>query len=231
MNFRTLLLALTLPVMMTGCGVVAAFIPSIAVDDPFGVEGQTVTTTFGDSAVLTGVQTQAESTAEETTSQSFDDQDFDLRGFSLARLTAKIGFDPSVTLSAPVTGAEFPAQFTLTRVAATATVTDAAHEPAIIDFERELGLRFELDRSSCTLSSCRYRFAGDAEDLANALEISESDRGLLRSFVDVIRLDGANTPNEGRFKLTLTADSDPALTGFSASFTLRSGDASIKLGG
>lgn len=228
MNLRYLLLALTLPLLMTSCGLVAAVVPPITLEDPFGVEGESITTEFG--ATTSAMSTLAESTAEATAGRSFDDQELDLRGFSLARLNAAIGLDGKVVLTAPSLEASFPDTFTLTHVSATAKVSDAVNGSAEMNIENDINLPFTKD-AGCVALSCDYSFSGDLEDIKNAIQISEGDRSKLASFVKIIRKDGANSKNEGSFTLSVTADSDPVLDGFKATFKLRSGDASIKLGG
>jgi len=228
MNLRYLLLALTLPLLMTSCGLVAAVVPPIALEDPFGVEGESITTEFGPTSAG-ALSTLAESTANATAGRSFDDQELDLRGFSLARLNAAVGLDSNVVLSAPV-GASYPETFTITGVSATAKVSDDINGSAEMTIDNEVSLTFKKS-ARCETLSCDYSFTGELADIKEAIQISETDRSKLASFVKIIRLDGRNSRNEGRFSLSVTADSEPSLDGFKATFKLRSGESSIKLGG
>lgn len=228
MNLRYLLLALTLLLLMTSCGLVAAVVPPIELNDPFGVEGESITTEFA-AANAGALGTLAESTAEASAGRSFADQELDLRGFSLARLNAAIGLDAKVTLSAPV-GASYPETFTLTKISATAKVSDDVNGTAEMTIENDVNLQFTKS-ASCDALSCNYTFSGERDDLKAALQISETDRSKLAKFVKVIRLEGSNSQNRGGFTLSVTADSDPVLDGFKATFILRSGESNIKLGG
>ena len=231
MNARYFLVV-ALPVLLSGCGLVAAFVPPIEIADPFGVEGQSLTTTFADADTRqAGLTSQANSQAQATFTRTFDDQELDLRGFSLARLDVQVGFGSEVSLSRPVTG-RFPTSFTLVRSAGAANLSDEANGAATLAFSHDLELVFTRD-AACDVGalSCGYAYVGDPASLASALSVSVSDRSTLAAFVAVLRLDGQNTPNTGRFAFALTAESEPTLDGFSATFTLRSGKATIKLGG
>ena len=112
-----------------------------------------------------------------------------------------------------------------------ATLQDDVNGETMLDFNHDLNLVFTRD-AACDLTalSCDYRYVGEEVALASALSISENDGGTLRAFVDIVRLGAQNTPNTGRFSVSISADSEPSLDGFSATFTLRSGKASIKVG-
>ena len=230
MNLRTLLLPI--PLFLAGCGVVAAFVPPIEVGDALGVEGQALTTTFGTTSTA-GLSTQAASTADTSVERQFEDMELDLRGFSLAELHAGIGIDPTVTLIAPSALAEYPEVFTLTSVSASATVSDDVNGSATMRMSRTVDLTFELDSDGCTLDACSYAYAGSADDLADMLGITttKADGDTLATFVDVVRLGGAPSMNTGSFSLSMTAEGEPSLDGFSATFTLRSNGTVIELGG
>lgn len=233
MRGRTILRALLLPIplLLAGCGVVAAFVPPIAVGDALGVEGQSLTTTFGsiDGARL---GTQAFSSADTTVEREFDDMELDLRGFSVAELHAGIGLDPTVVLRTSSTLAAFPSEFTITKVHATATVSDDVNGRATLTTEREIHLTFALDTSSCTADTCRYAYAG-GDELEDVLSVgaTRADGDTLATFVDIVRFSGAPSLNTGSFSLSVESDSEPSLDGFSATFTLRSGGTVIELGG
>ena len=238
MNFRYLFAlapALLLTVaLMTGCSLVAAFIPPVEVADPLGVDGQSLTLLFGavnaSSSSEAAPTPQALSQAQAAVTRTFDDQELDLRGFSLASLDVEMGLESTVSLTRPVT-ARFPTSFTLVQTSGVATLQDDANGEATLDFAHKLDLVFTRD-AACDLAalSCDYRYVGDDAALASALSIAEKDGGTLRTFVDIVRLGVQNTPNTGRFSVGLSVDSEPGLDGFSATFTLRSGKASIKVG-
>ena len=227
MNFKFLFLSLVLAVFLTGCGLVAAFIPPIDIGDPLGVDQQTLTTTFGSAGALS---TQAISNAERTVSRSFEDTEFDLRGFSLAELNIPVGFGSFIRLHAPNAEAEFPQQLTLTHASAEANVSDAVNGMATVAVERALDLTFVLDEATCSAGTCSYTYVG-SEDLTQALTVNVADGAVLRQFINVIRLAGKPSPNTGQFTMSVTADSEPGLDGFRATFTLHSKGATIRLGG
>lgn len=227
--FHLRVLLLPLPLLIAGCGVVAAFLPPIEIGDPLAVEGQTLTTTFdgdGGSSLSTLVYSEAQSTV----THSFDDIELDLRGFSVQEFHASIGIDPVVDLSAPDALSAFPDSFAIVQVAATAAVSDDVHGEAILSMEKTVWARFELDPGSCSLSTCSYRYV-EGDPLEDLLSISVTDPNVLQKFIEVVRLEGESSVNRGSFSLGVVVDSDPSLSGFSATFTLRSGGTSIKLGG
>ncbi len=233
------LFALVPVLFVTGCGLVAAFIPPVEVADPFGMDGQSLTLLFGPAnidvsaadASAAALTPQAESQAQAAVTRTFDDQALDLRGFSLARLDVQMGFAPTASLARPLS-ATFPTSFILVRTFGVATLQDETNGEAVLEFAHDLNLVFTRD-AACDLAalSCTYRYVGDEEALASALSVAANDRGTLRVFVDVVRLNTENTPNTGRFSVGMSAESEPGLDGFSATFVLRSGKATIKVGG
>lgn len=225
-------LLLPIPLLLAGCGVVAAFVPPIDAGDALAVEGRSITTSFRDPNVVNLVP-HATSTSHASVQRTFEDTALDLRGFSLARLRAGIGIDPTLIVTAPSDTTDFPERFTLTHVRATATVSDAVNGSATMTTERAVDLTFALDASSCTADSCAYVYAGGDDALADVLDITvgKADGDTLASFVDIVRLDGVSSTNTGTFTLQADADSDPSLERFTAEFTLRSGGTVIELGG
>lgn len=214
----TLLLAGTL----TGCGVVAAVIPEIGVGDPLGVDGQEFTTQLAAG----GLEAQAQSHQTMHRNLNVRDTDMDLRGFSLARFHANVGLQPEVRLSAPL-GAEYPAEFTVTEVRVSASLSDE-NDAVALQMNRELALTFA--KGACDATSCAYRYDG-AESLKDALDITVDDKTKLKSLVAVLRLADRETLNEGTFSLAVEVDSDPSLAGFQVTFGLTSEGSKIKLGG
>ena len=81
--------ALALAVLLTGCSLVAAFIPPIEVSDPLGLDGQSLTLLFGASNASSSSRAtltpQAVSQAQAAVTRTFDDQALDLRGFFLGK--------------------------------------------------------------------------------------------------------------------------------------------------
>lgn len=184
-NLRALLLPL--PLLLAGCGVVAAFIPPIEIGDPLAVEGQSLTTTFGDEGT-SGLSVQVLSEAQSTATHSFDDIELDLRGFSLSELHASAGIDPVVVLEAPDALASFPASFTIMGVAATATASDQVNGEAVLSMERSASVQTELHEESCSLATCSYRCV-DGDPLEDVLSINVTAGHVLAAFVDVVRLE------------------------------------------
>ena len=230
MKLPYLLSALVLPVALSACGLAGAIIGPVEVGDAFGVNGQSLSAQFSQNdqglSVLS-LSSQAVSTATGSAEYSFDDQDLDTRGFSLVDVKAEIGIESVVTLKAPV-GASYPESFTLSSVAAQATVGDAVNGSVTLAESRELELAF--NKGACGVSSCEYRFSGDVTLLEDALSVGEGDNSVLRSFVKIIKLDGENSANQGSFNVTLGADSDTDLSGFSATFKLINKSTKIRVG-
>lgn len=232
MHLRRVFIPLLFVSLLTGCGVLATFIPPIEIGDVLGVDGQILTVTFEEPG--SGLARQVMGASTVVVEQNFDDQELDLRGFTVRDFVTVVGFEPLVRLRAPL-GGSYPDDFVLTRASASATLSDAVNGSATMTLERDLGLLFERDEGSCDLQSCGYLYSGDPAFLAEALTLiaSESAGGAatLQRFVDIMRLDGAASPNQGRFTFVLEVDSDPGLDGFEATFRLKSGGTTIKLGG
>ena len=218
--------------LLAGCGVVATFIPPIEVGDVLGVDGQTVTATFGEPA--SALTTQVASVSSATFEQTFDDQELDLYGFSLRDFVAVIGLDQRVVLHAPI-GGTFPDSFTLTHASISATLSDEVNGSATMTLEHDLELLFDRDEGSCGPLSCSYLYHGDPDLLAEALTLiaSENDdaQATLRRFVDIVRLQGDASPNSGSFTISVEVDSTPSLAGFEGRFRLKSASTTIRLGG
>ena len=227
MNVRYLLIALGLS-LLTGCGLVAAFVPPLEVNDPFGVDGETITTTLQDPNAMS---VQVESVATYTNDLPSADQEIeDLRGFSIAWLEASIGLEATVTLSRVDPTAEFPETFALTKLVASAEVSDEANGEVALSVERDLeGVSFSKD--TCDATQCEYTFNGSDEEISSALTVRFEDTDKIMQLIDIIKLRESNTPNMGKFGLILTADSEPGLAGFQATLTLVNESTKIKLGG
>lgn len=230
MVLRSLVLTLLVPVFLTGCGVVAAFIPPIEVGDVFGVDGQTITASFAEPS--SALMTQVVSVAEKTTEREFEDAELDMKGFSLSSLDSKISLEPKVTVTAPHVDAVFPKSFSLNYLAADATVSDKVNGSAHLSTEQNIKVVFTLIEDSCKGLSCKYQYAsGDALEGVLNIKTMNNEGQSLRKFVQIIRLQGNPSPNLGQLKVTLKVDSDPGMAGFTATFALRSAGTLIKLGG
>ena len=228
MHLRYLLSAFLFSMVLTGCGVVANLIPPIEVGDMFGVDQQSVTAQFSDGQ---GLVTQAVSSAEDTIERSFEDMDLDLRGFSLKELDAGISIDTSLTLTRVSSAAEFPVMFTLTKLSVDATVSDEVHGSANLEMEHSASLVYERVDSSVTATSATYTLVSGSALGALSIEVNADERDLLAKVVDIIRLDGESSVNAATVKVSLEADSNPSLAGFSATFKLISEGTKVKLGG
>lgn len=229
MAFRSAILALFIPVVLTGCGVVAAFIPPIEVGDVFGVDGQVITATFAEPAAL---MMQVVTVADKTIERQFDDVELDMKGFSLSRLDSKISLLPTVTVTAPDADTAFPPSFSLTHISATASVSDTPNGSADLSTSHDVKVVFSLVQGSCAGLSCQYRYSsGDPLEGILNIQAANGREGSLRKFVQIIRLDGRNTPNQGKVSVLLKVDSEPGMAGFSVAFTLKSVGTTIKLGG
>jgi hypothetical protein len=136
----------------------------------------------------------------------------------------------TISLHAPHAEAAFPQQFTLTHASIQGSVSDAVNGTATMAVEHTLDLTFVLDAASCNAGTCTYTYGG-SEDLQQALTVHVNDGSVLRQFINVIRLAGEPSANSGQFTMSVMADSEPGLDGFSATFTLHSKGATIRLGG
>ena len=229
MTARYLLVAVTLS-LLTGCGLIAAFVPPIEVNDPFGVDGETIVTTLQDPSAMS---VQVESVASYTSDLPSQDQEIeDLRGFSIAWLEVNIGLEATVTLSRVDLTSEFPETFALTKLQASAEVSDEVNGEVALKVTRDLeGLTFSKGSCDAAGLECAYTFDGSAEEIVSALTVRFEDTGKIMKLIDIIKLKESNTPNTGKFGLVLTADSEPGMAGFQATLTLVNESTKIKLGG
>lgn len=220
------LAALAAAALVTGCGMVATFVPPLSVGDPLGVDGQTVTATLEEG----GLAAQRTTHLDETRSFDVPDLEEDLRGFSLAGFHTQAGLTREVTLSGPVgaTASDFPERFTLTRAVVEAELWDDVNGRA--SFARDVDLALPFERSACAADGCRYAYVG-AEPLADALNVELTDREVLDTLVAILIRGDRETPNRGTFRVALEMDSEASLAGYSASFELTSDGSTIKLGG
>lgn len=181
------LLFFPLPLVLAGCGVVAAFIPPIEIGDPLGVEGQRITASFA-QATSSSIETQrirpqAVSKAQTTVGKAFADSELDLRGFKIEAFHAAIGIDPGVTVFAPAPDAPFPSTFEITRLSVSADVEDDVHGSASMSVEKNVSLVFELDAESCSSGACYYWLAdGDAFKDAFSITATDADGQTLSRF-------------------------------------------------
>lgn len=230
MKLHYLLSALVLPVVLSACGLAGAIIGPIEVGDAFGVDAQSLSAQFSQNdqgmSVLS-LSSQAVSTATGSAEYSFDDSELDTRGFSLVDVKAEIGIEANVVLTAPL-GASYPESFTLNAIDAQATISDAVNGEVTLQESRALELTFT--KGSCGATSCDYVFDGDSDLLADALSVSEGSNSTLKTFVNIIKLNGQNTANTGSFSVVLSADSSTDLSGFSATFKLINKSTKIRVG-
>ena len=230
MKLRYLLSALTLPVVLSACGLAGAIIGPVEVGDALGVNGKALSATFagGADGNLLALSTDALSTATGSAEYSFDDQELKTRGFNLVDVKAEVGIEATVVLRAPLGETSYPESFTLSAVEAEATVGDEVNGSVTLKESRGLELTFK--KGTCSATSCDYIFEGDAVLLADALSVREGDNSLLRKFVKIIKLDDSNSPNSGSFSVVLSAESDADLAGFKATFKLINKSTKIRVG-
>lgn len=218
------LAALAAALVLTGCGVVANFVPPIEVGDPLGVDGQRVDATLapGSYAALT---------SHVDTTRSFDlpDLEQDLYGFSVDAFEADAGLEPTVELRGGSTETDYPERFTVERARVEATLADDAN--GSVSFERDVALGLTFVRGACASTGCSYSYDGDVDELAGALTLAVTDGAELDRLVAILKLGDRETPNTGSLRVAVDFESDADLAGLTASFTLTSEGSTIELGG
>ena len=212
--------------LLSACGVVAAFVPPLSVGDPLGVDGQLVTATLDEGALAT----QSVSHLDETRSFDVPDLDEDLRGFSLAGFHTNAGLEHGVTLAGPAAAAaaDHPETFTITRAVLQATLRDDAN--GSVSFMRDVDLELPFARGACSLDACAYTYAG-TDALTDALNVELTDREKLETLVSILMLRGDETPNHGTFRVAVEIDADTSLAGYTVTFELTSDGSTVRLGG
>lgn len=218
--------ALLLAVLLSGCGLVAAFVPPLDVGDPLGVDGRDLSATFGAGPI----DSQIVAHVDHTTTFDLPDLEQDLHGFSLASFYTNAGLETGVTLSGPL-GAladSYPERFTVTGALVEASLADDVN--GSVSFAQRFDLALPFERDGCEVSSCRYRYAG-SEPLADVLDLELTDRADLATLVAVLVRGDEETPNRGSLRVAVEVDSTPGLGGFTATFTLVSTGSKIRLGG
>jgi hypothetical protein len=212
--------------LLSACGVVAAFVPPLSVGDPFGVDGQIVTATLQDGAI------QTQSTTHLDVARTFDvpDLETDLHGFSLASFRANAGMAPDVALSGPAgaTAPEYPERITITRAVIDAQLWDDVNGSVALTLDLALALPFE--RTACSLEVCTYAYVG-TDSLVDALDLEITDRTTLGTLVAILVLRETETPNHGTFRVAIEVEADTSLSGYVATFQLTSTGSTIRLGG
>lgn len=209
--------------LLSACGVVAAFVPPLSVGDPLGVDGQIVTATLQDGAI----QTQSTTHLDATRTFDVPDLEADLHGFGLAGFYTNAGMTDEVRLSGPV-GAEYPDRIMVTRALIDAQLSDDVN--GSVAFTLDLALALPFERTECSLDGCTYAYAG-VEPLADVLDLEITDRATLEKLVSILVLRETETPNEGTFRVAIEVDANTSLSGFDATFRLTSRGSTIRLGG
>ena len=212
--------------LLSACGVIAAFVPPLSVGDPLGVDGQVVTATLEDGAIHTQSTTHLDAT------RTFDvpDLEADLHGFSLASFHVNAGIANDVRLSAPLSAplSEYPERLTITRALVDARLWDDAN--GSVAFTLDLALALPFERAACSLDGCAYEYAG-ADPLASVLDLEITDRSTLEKLVSILVLRETETPNHGTFRVAIEVDADTSLSGYALTFQLISQGSTIRLGG
>lgn len=212
--------------VLSACGVIAAFVPPISVGDPLGVDGQIVTAALQDGAL----QTQSATHLETTRTFDVPDLEADLHGFSLASFHTNAGFAHEVALSGPVgtSPAAYPERITITRARIDGRLWDGAN--GSVAFTLDLALALPFERAACALDGCTYAYAG-TDPLEDVLDLEVTDRATLEKIVAILVLRETETPNEGTFRVGIEVEAETSLSGYVATFTLTSTGSTIRLGG
>ncbi len=209
--------------LLSACGVVAAFVPPLSVGDPLGVAGQIVTASLQDGAI------QAQGTAHLDTTRTFDvpDLEADLHGFSLAGFYTNAGVANEVWLSGPA-DAEYPERITVTRALIDARLSDDVN--GSVAFTLDLALALPFEQTECSLDGCTYAYAG-TDPLTGVLDLEVTDAATLEAIVSILVLRERETPNQGAFRVAIEVEASTSLSGFDATFRLTSRGSTIRLGG
>jgi len=212
--------------LLSACGVIAAFVPPLSVGDPLGVDGQIVTATLEEGAI----QTQSTTHLDATRTFDVPDLEADLHGFSLASFHVSAGMANDVRLSgqlgAPLS--EYPERITITRALVDARLWDDVN--GSVAFILDLALALPFERAECSLDGCAYHYAG-TDPLVDVLDLEITDRTTLQKLVSILVLRETETPNQGTFRVAIEVDADTSLSGYVATFQLTSQGSTIRLGG
>lgn len=220
------IMAGALALLLSACGVIAAFVPPISVGDPLGVDGQVVTATLQDGAITTNSTTHLDTTR----SLDIPDLEANLHGFSLASFHVNAGLANQMTLNVPTDGSasDHPARITITRALIEGQLWDDVNGSVTFTHDSVLALAFE--RTACTPDACTYEYAG-AETLADALDLEITDRTTLEKLVSILVLRDTETPNTGAFRVAIEIEAATSLSGYVATITLTSTGSTIRIGG
>ncbi|MEX2502772.1 MAG: hypothetical protein WD336_10380 [Trueperaceae bacterium] len=221
---RLVLLAGLAAAFLTACGVIAAVAPPIDVGDPMDVDGTSVEAEL----VSGGLSTAALAHLGATKAFAFGDMEVDLRGFSIASFYTNVGLSDTVRVTGGGVESDYPTSIEVTGGRLSATVEDDVNGNVTFGVEADLSLTYERD--SCSVDACSYVYAGD-DPLDGVLDLRLTDSGDLATLVAIIREGDTPSPNRGELEIGIEVDSDPALAGFTATFTLTSDGSRIRLGG
>ena len=230
------LTTLTIAAALSGCGLLSNIIGEREIGDPFGLDNQEVVILLSAEGSAANLSVQAE--GQEGTSFTFPDEDFDLRGFGGDYIKSEVGLDPTVTVAKPI--GSYPETFTVTDMSVTLTLSDEGGEDgATRSVETTSALDGDLvftKRATCTDAdlSCGYTYdEASGVDLAAALllelGVDPSTDAALERAIQIIQLDGENSPNTATVSFAVTTDSTPDLAGSTVTITLKEGKSVVKL--
>ena len=216
----------SLALLLSACGVIAAFVPPISVGDPLGVDGQVVTATLENGAITKSSTTHLDTTR----SLDIPDLEANLHGFSLASFHTNAGLANQMTLHVPTDGSasDHPARITITRALIEAQLWDDAN--GSVAFTHDIVLALPFDRTACTPDACTYSYAG-TETLADVLDLEITERTTLETLVSILVLRDTETPNSGEFRVAIEVEAATSLRGYVATITLTSTGSTIRIGG
>lgn len=211
--FRHLALLLIALLVLSGCGL----IPPIDLgNDPFGLDGQVVTTTVQPESALA-----VAATATTPTPVSVEFPNIDLgRAPRPSQIAADFGIQNVLTVSIPgaATTALYPETITLTSVSFEASLSEPGTGP--VNVGATLSGSVVFTRGECSLTSCQYS-AADAE--LEEATINFSGQAMAIIF-------GGSEPNTATMSVRLELDSTPELpAGTIISVTLKAGKAVARL--
>lgn len=220
---RISLLSIIGAVLLGGCGLIAAFVNPIEVEDPLQLEGATITTQRLDNTALGTLASFAG-----TYTTTFNDFDIDLQGFGVGGFRNNISIEPSLSVTRPDNG--YPDSFSITSMALNVTLADD-NDSVTIGSVFQAPITFEADCDS-DAASCDYTFAS-GPDLEQALFVlavqAASEAQRIYTIITTGQVEGEGPDNNVSATLSLETESTPDLVGGTITVTLTSLSGEIDL--
>ncbi len=222
---RISLLSVIGAVLLGGCGLIAAFVNPIEVEDPLQLEGATITTQRLDNTALGTLASFAG-----TYTTAFNDFDIDLQGFGVGGFRNNISIEPSLSVTRPDNG--YPDSFNITSTTLNVTLADD-NDNVTLESTFNAPITFGLDAACASdAASCDYTFAS-GPDLEQALFVlavqAASEAQRIYTIITTGQVEGEGPDNNVSATLSLETESTPDLVGGTITVTLTSLSGEIDL--